>query len=207
MDNSTRPSFPPSYRQDRSDHEQQIGPLRRGGIGSILQVHTRKPTEKIEATAVMDVRERSQYQPEATLSGKFEGVETFVAGRYLDSKGYPLPNSFEGTSIENGDLRQNSERKQGNFFTKLGYRISPETRVDFLADYRKGQFDVPPNVVDDPSDRFAPRTRDQRVRDLEGFSTQLSGQYDPEGPFSLHGWGYVNRQKEDRRNYDYAREA
>jgi outer membrane cobalamin receptor len=175
-----------------------------GGIGGVLQIRTRKPAEELEATGSFDVRERGQYQPEATLSGSLGDLEGFAAGRYLRSKGYQLPDSFDSTSVENGDLRENSDRDQGNFFGKLGYTISPEARVGVLADFRKAEFGVPPNVVDDPSDRFAPRTRYERVEDLEGFSTQLSGSLEPEGPLSLRGWGFVNRQEEDRRRYDDA---
>jgi hypothetical protein len=57
-------------------------------------------------------------------------------------------------------------------------------------------------VVDDPNDEFASPTRYERVENLEGFSTQLSGSHSGDGPFSTRAWGYVNRQKEDRRRYD-----
>ncbi|HKK52074.1 MAG TPA: TonB-dependent receptor, partial [Myxococcota bacterium] len=175
-----------------------------GGIAGVLQIRTRTPSEELEATGSLDVRERSQYQPEATLSGVTGPVEAFVAGRYLDSQGYDLPASFEGTSVENGSLRENSGREQANFFAKLGHVISPEARVGMLVDVRKAEFGVPPNTVDDPNDRFAPSTRFERVEDLEGFSAQLNGQLDPEGPLSLRAWGFVNRQEENRVRYDDA---
>lgn len=173
-----------------------------GGIAGVVQIRTRKPTRQVEGSAAMDVRTRGQYQPEVTLSGSAQGLEGFASGRYLSSKGYQLPDSFDPTSVENGNLRENSHRRQGNFFGKAGYVFSPEARVDVVADYRKAEFGVPPNTVDDPADRFAPRTRYERVESLEGFSTQLSSNLDPRGPLSFRGWGYVNRQREKRRSYD-----
>ena len=175
-----------------------------GGIGGVLQIRTRKPSEALEATVSADVRERGQYQPEATVGGLRGAFEGFAAGRYLDAKGYPLPSSYQATSVENGCLRQNSDRQQGNAFAKLGYRLTPTSRIDLLADYRRAEFGVPPNTVDDPGDRFAARTRYERVEELEGFSTQLAAQFDPDGPLSLRAWGFVNRQEEDRRRYDDA---
>jgi len=173
-----------------------------GGIGGVLQVRTRRAGEASEGTASFEVRERGQYQPELSVSGEGERFETFAAGRYLSSKGYPLPDGFDGTTVENGDLRENAERQQGNLFARIGHRPTKTSRIDLLAEYRKGSFGVPPNVVDDPDDRFAARTRFERVERFEGFSTQLSGHLDPVGPLSLRGWTWVNRQEERRQRYD-----
>jgi vitamin B12 transporter len=61
---------------------------------------------------------------------------------------------------------------------------------------------VPWRVYDigDGSD-FTQNPRFERVKEVEGFSTQLSGQLKPAEHLDLRSWAYVTRQTEDRARY------
>jgi len=171
-----------------------------GPIAGIVQIHTRSGESGLHPEALGDIRSGEQYLGQASVAGAGGGVEGFVAGRYFDSDGWDLPDSFDATPLENGGLRDNSDRKQGNAFAKVGYGISDRGRVDALFDYRHADYGVPWRVEQQTA--FVGRPRFERVDHLEGFTGQLSGQYAASERVSLRSWGFVNHQTEDRSGYD-----
>jgi outer membrane cobalamin receptor len=172
-----------------------------GPLAGVLQVRTRSGEAGLRPQGRGDFREGMQYLGQASVAGAARGFESFVAGSYLSSQGYWLPDDFRATSREDGGLRENADRKQGNAFAKLGYVPSEKGRVDLLLDYRRADFGVAWNVSED-GDPYGKRARFERVHDLEGFSAQLSGQLQPREDLGLRAWGYVTRQQEDRARYD-----
>jgi outer membrane cobalamin receptor len=172
-----------------------------GPLAGVLQVRTRSGEAGLRPQGRGDFREGMQYLGQASVAGAARGFESFVAGSYLSSQGYWLPDDFRATSREDGGLRENADRKQGNAFAKLGYVPSEKGRVDLLFDYRRADFGVPWNVSED-GDPYGKKTRFERVHDLEGFSAQLSGQLQPREDLGLRSWAYVTRQREDRGRYD-----
>jgi hypothetical protein len=93
-----------------------------------------------------------------------------------------MPRDFEpiNPDLKNGGRRDNSDREQGDAFLKLGYAGSEGRRADLVFNYRRAEYGVPWTVLDRTDDPdFAKRARFERVEDLEGFSTQLSGQLEP----------------------------
>jgi len=62
---------------------------------------------------------------------------------------------------------------------------------------------VPWSVFDRGDDpEFAKNPKFDRLEDLEGFSTQISGQLEPAEHLDLRAWAYVTRQQEDHARYD-----
>ena len=146
-----------------------------GPLAGVLQVRTRSGEEGIQTRGRGDYHEGDQYQGELSVAGAARGFEGFAAGSYFDSDGYELPHDFDGTALENGGLRENADRKQGSALVKLGYAPSEKGRVDLLFDYRHAEFGVPWSVVG-TEDPYGRNPNFRRMNDLEGFSTQLSGQ-------------------------------
>jgi outer membrane cobalamin receptor len=174
-----------------------------GPLAGVLQVRTRSGEAGLRTQGRGDFRGGMQYLGQASVAGTARGFEGFVAGSYLSSQGYWLPDDFRATSLEDAGLRENADRKQGNAFAKLGYVPSEKGRVDLLFDYRRAGFGVPWSVTeDDSTDRYRRNPNFQRVHDLEGFSAQLSGQLQPHEDLGLRSWVYVTRQREDRARYD-----
>jgi len=171
-----------------------------GPIAGIVQIRTRTGEEGLHASARGDVRTGTQYLGEASVSGAGEDLQGFAAGRYFDRSGWDLPDSFDPTPLEGGGRRNNSDRKQGNAFAKVGYRIGDRARVDALADTWHAEYGVPWRVEQQTD--YVGRARFERVRELDGFTTQLSGQLDASERVSLRSWGFVARQVEQRESYD-----
>jgi outer membrane receptor for ferrienterochelin and colicin len=117
-----------------------------GPLAGVLQVRTRSGEAGLHAQGRGDFREGMQYTGQASVAGAARGLEGFASGSVFSSEGYWLPGDFDGTSLEDGGLRENADRKQGNAFARLGYAPSEKGRVDLLFDYRRADFGVPWNV-------------------------------------------------------------
>jgi len=171
-----------------------------GPMAGIIQIHTRSGEQGIHAEALGDFRSGSQLLGQGSVAGAYDGVEGFAAGRYVDSNGWDLPNSFNATPLENGGRRDNSGRDQANAFAKVGYVFNEKGRADALFNYVHAEYGVPWRIEQQTD--YVGRARFERVDHLEGVTGQLSGQYDVNKQTSLRSWGFVNRQIEDRSGYD-----
>jgi len=171
-----------------------------GPIAGIIQIHTRSGEQGIHPEARGDFRSGSQLLGQGSVAGAYGNVEGFASGRYIDSNGWDLPNSFNPTPLENGGRRDNSDRDQGNAFAKVGYLFNEKGRVDALFNYVHAEYGVPWRVEQQTD--YVGRARFERVDHLDGVTGQLSGQYDVNNQVSLRSWGFVNRQVEDRSGYD-----
>jgi outer membrane cobalamin receptor len=171
-----------------------------GPIAGIVQIRTRGGEAGLHPEAKGDFRSGAQYLGEGSLAGAGRGVEGFAAGRYYHSKGWELPDSFDATPLENGGRRDNSDRKQANAFAKLGYMVNESARVDGLFDYWHSEYGVPWRVEQQTA--LVGRARFERVDEVDGFTSQLSGQLGVGDRVDLRSWGFLSRQVEQRSSYD-----
>lgn len=201
-DGAFDPSLIPTQIMDRVDVTYSNSSVLYGDgpIAGVLQIRTRSGEPALHAEAKGDFRSGSQNLGEASLSGTRGSFAGFAAGRFYDSNGWDLPDSFDGTALENGGRRDNSDRRQTNVFAKLGYAVEDRGRADLLVDYRHAKYGVPWRVEEQTA--YVGRARFERVDKVEGFTTQLSGQLEASDWVSLRSWGFVTRQVEKRPGYD-----
>ena len=167
----------------------------------------------IEITTIDD-------QPEASLEvsggtpdqkgvgGRYSGTAgkwSFTAtGTGYSTDGFRLPGSFAPTSLEDGDLRQNSDRDRGDIRAAVGYRPSSAVSIASEWFFGGGSYGVPAGTIADTSDIFAQQPRFERVEDYRTASGQVSVVIAPWPRFNVRGWVFRNRQREDRSRYDDA---
>ena len=118
--------------------------------------------------------------------------------------GYELPGSFEATSVEDGDRRQNSDRDRGDFRGAVGYRASGAVSVASEWHVGTGSYGVAPSTITDTADSFAQAPRFERVNGYRVVSGQGSVVVAPSPRFNVRAWGFRNAQREDRARYDDA---
>ena len=121
-----------------------------------------------------------------------------------DTIGFQLPDSFASTPLENGDRRLNSDRDRGDVRGAIGYRASSTVSVASEWFFGTGSYGVPPGIIDDANDVFAPTPRFERVEDYRNASGQISVTVAPGQRFNVRGWVFRNGQREDRARYDDA---
>ena len=83
-----------------------------GPIGGVLQIRTRRGEEGLHGSLAGDARQRNQFLGQATVSGATRDLDVFAAGSVFDSDGFPLSGDFDSTPLENGSLRENSDRER-----------------------------------------------------------------------------------------------
>jgi outer membrane cobalamin receptor len=127
-----------------------------------------------------------------------------AAATGYDTIGFRLPDSFQGTPLEDGARRLNSDRARGDVRAAVGYRASPAVSIASEWFFGSGSFGVPPGIIDDANDIFAQTPRFERVEDYRTASGQVSVTVAPNHRFNLRGWAFRNAQREDRARYDSA---
>ncbi len=167
-----------------------------GGLGGVINIITKKGTQKLSGGASATIAERGDYSLRADISGGSEKMDVFVSGHRQDSDGFRMSSDFDATNFENGGIRENSDAERNNIYANLGMTANKALRFAVAAGANKGEYAVPTQTNKKPS------TYD-RIEDYTGQFGQLSLGYDPKGPFSLKGWVYINKTKDDTATYNY----
>lgn len=173
-----------------------------GPIGGVIQVQTRQVEDGLHASAGGDFRSGEQLLGRLTASGRRGAFDGLVAGSLFDRDTFPLADGFDPSPSQSRGDRENADRERRNLLLRGGWTPSENTRFGALVSLVNGEYGLPPNAIDDPSDPFASRVRFERVEELNGISGQLSMQWDPQGPLDVRSWVYANQLDEDRRRYD-----
>jgi outer membrane receptor protein involved in Fe transport len=137
----------------------------------------------------------------ARTAGKWSMI---AAATGYTTDGFRLPGSFAPRPLENGGLRQNSDRDRGDLRGALGFRPSPAVSIATEWFFAGGSYGVPGGTVADTTDVFAPQPRFERVEEYRNASGQVSVVISPFDRFNLRAWAYRIRQREDRARYDDA---
>ena len=139
------------------------------------------------------------------MSGASGPFDFFMSGSAENSDGFRLSSDFDSTSLEDGGLRENSDRETENLFANLGYGVGKDWKFGLTVEKSGGEFGRPPQTkqkAEDPD--FLNNPKYERVEEYDGFSTQLAADYDPDGPFGLRMWVFYNELEEDLARYDGA---
>jgi vitamin B12 transporter len=174
-----------------------------GGLAGTINIITKKGAKKLETQASVEAGERNRWLGKCSVSGGNDKVNFFLSGSALDNDGYRLSDDFDATAYENGNLRENSDRKRKSFFANVGFTPVENLDIGMIFNYVKGEHGIPPSIFDQ-KDPFANNVKFDRVDDLEGFSGQLSVGYDLPGPLSIRGSVYMNQTDEETNRYDDA---
>jgi len=177
-----------------------------GGLAGVINIITKKAEgEGFGGMASGEVGEGLERLGRFNLSGAKGDADFFLSGSMAARRGFRLSDDFDPTPLENGDLRENSDARRNNLFGNIGWSPTEDWNIGVVASYTKANFGVPPstkqNTKTDP-DPFASNPKYEQVNDMEGFSAQLSTDYDLPGPADIRGWLYFNRLDEERTRYD-----
>jgi iron complex outermembrane receptor protein len=121
-------------------------------MGGAINMVSRKPSEEFEGDA--GVRSVNGGYASYLNVGSNQGSWYFQGGAsYLDSDGWWLPDSFEETTLEDGDERDNSYISDGKLSLKVGLTPNETDEYSFTYIYQRGEKGTPPYIGTDPSTR------------------------------------------------------
>ncbi len=175
-----------------------------GGLGGVINVITKKGKQGLHGNLSGEVGERGRELGRFNVSGGGDQFDFFISGSAEDSDGFRLSDDFDATSEEDAGLRENSDKERQNLFANAGFTAGDDWTFGLTAQSSDGEFGSPPSVINDRGDPFANTPRYDRVEDYDGFSTQLSANYDPKSPFGLRAWIYYKELEEDLARHDDA---
>ena len=82
-----------------------------GGLGGVINIVTKKGTQGFNGSLSGEVGERGQKLGRFNMSGGSGPFDFFVSGSAENSDGFRLSSDFDSTTLENGGLRENSDRE------------------------------------------------------------------------------------------------
>ncbi len=145
-------------------------------------------------------------------SGQKGSWHYWLSGYENAADGFPLSDDFTATSLEDGDLRDNSAYQKAGIQGKLGRRLGPTALISLAAGYHWAQKDCPWTIHPSEGPQF------RRFPQWERYGAALSGQWSVTSSLEiksvLFGDAYHDRFKsyatqamdEDRLDYDSALE-
>ena len=179
-----------------------------GGLGGVINVVTKKGTDKTALEAGAKYADKDQTTLKASLSGGSSKVNYFISANDYNSDGYKLSDDFVPTEdrdgvLEDGGIRNNSDEKLRSFFGNLAITPNEKSEIGLTLNYIDGEYGIPPSTISRRIDSvFGKNPKYERVDDRDGLSLSLSGKYNIDGPLSLRGWIYMNDLEELKNGYD-----
>ncbi len=172
-----------------------------GGLAGVINIITKRGKKGIHGMVLGEAGEGDHYLGSFTASGGNEKVDFFLSGSALDRNGFRLSDDFDETPEENGDLRDNSDKRRNNLFANINFAPSDTVLIGAVFNYLKGEFGKPSSTIS-PRNDFSDAQRYERMDNVEGISGQLSLNYDLPGPFGLRSWIFYNQLTEEENRYD-----
>ncbi|MBI5374539.1 MAG: TonB-dependent receptor [Candidatus Schekmanbacteria bacterium] len=172
-----------------------------GGIGGAINIITKKGTHGVHADAVVERGSERMYLARGSISGASDKFYYFISGSTYKRRGFPLSDDFEESPIENGGLRENSDKKTDNFFANIGYSPTNELNIGLNFAFTENRYGIPGIAILDYlnlTDPFAESPKKDRVNNLRDYSVQLAGDYDVPGPLKFRSWVFFNKADEKR---------
>jgi outer membrane receptor protein involved in Fe transport len=173
-----------------------------GGLGGVVNIITRRGGAAPAVEGAAEWRDGDAWLRRATLSGGARGADFFVSASASESDGYPTVRGSPSLGASPELTRPNSGRRRANLFVSATSQPSPRLMLGFVAAAVRGAFGIPPNAINDATDRYANRPVFERVDDLGGVSSHVAATYAPSGDVSVRAWAYFNRLGQERARYD-----
>lgn len=172
-----------------------------GGLGGVINIVTKRGKKGIHGMVHGEAGEGDHYLGSFNFSGVHEKVDFFLGGSILDRNGFRLSDDFDETPQENGDIRENSDKRRNNLFANVNFAPTDKVLIGAVFNYLRGEFGKPSTTIF-PRDDFSDAQRFERMDNFEGYSGHLSLSYDLPGPFGLRSWVFFNQLTEEENRYD-----
>ncbi len=173
-----------------------------GGMAGVINIITRQGTQGLHVDVSAQVDERGSKLGKASVSGGKDNVDCFVSMVKKESKGFLMSDDFEPTTLEDGNLRENTDAEQRSLFGNITFELGEDSLLGLTVENSSGEFGIPPTVADDKKSDFYKKAKYERVNDFNTFSSQVSYSFDPDSVFGFRTWVFVNEYDEDRGRYD-----
>lgn len=171
------------------------------GNAGVINIITKKGKPGVHGFANAEASQENAWLYRAGLNGGNENIQAFVGGSWFKTDGFVMSDSFDETDLENGEVRENSQRSLKHIYANLAVTPTEDTTLGLSLRAFEADHGVPYMTEDN---KAWGKLRYEDVDDNSGFSFQVSGSHDFGDLFSLRGWAFYNTESEDSTRYDDA---
>jgi len=118
-------------------------------LGGVINIVTRKPTEKPNIDFAIQAGQDSTYQVDASHGMKKDNFYYQVGGHFHTSDGWSMSDDYDPTPFEDGGLRDNSDYESKGFNFKAGGDWGEEGEVAVNFQYVDAEKAIPTSTIDD----------------------------------------------------------
>jgi outer membrane cobalamin receptor len=161
-----------------------------GGNAGVINIITKKGTKGGRGSLGGELGSWDTNLLRGTASYGADKYDVFVSGSVYEQDHFEVSDHFSPAQYEDGDERDNSDRRRNNVFVNVGVSPTDKTHIGATISYLTGDRGKPASVLLD--DFTSKKLKFEREDDVEEFNAQLALNHDFDGPFSVKGWAYFN---------------
>lgn len=161
-----------------------------GGNAGVINIITKKGTTGVHGSLGGELGAWDTNLLRGTASYGADKYDVFVSGSVYEQDHFEVSDHFSPAQYEDGDERDNSDRRRNNVFVNVGASPTDKTHIGATISYLTGDRGKPASVLLD--DFTSKKLKFEREDDVEEFNAQLALNHDFDGPFSFKGWAYFN---------------
>lgn len=146
-----------------------------GGLGGVINIITRRGQGAPALTGAGVEAGTSGYRRAWASTGGSSGDFDFsLSANHQSRDGYRLSSDFSPNDRQGKGRRINSDLDRSNLYLNLGYRLDSDWQLGFNLNAMTGKQGIPPVIYDNSVDRYASRTRYERLTNQKSLAMQWS---------------------------------
>ncbi|WP_405225882.1 TonB-dependent receptor plug domain-containing protein [Lentisalinibacter sediminis] len=172
-----------------------------GGNGGVINIVTRNASDEPAGYLLAEHQFEDEWQARGRFSLRSDKLSWFVSGSARDREHWVLPDDFEPTSLQPGEERVNSDRRDEALYSSLTYQFADRTSAGLSIGYNAGEYGRPPAVTPRNESPFVRRIRYEQV-DYDALTTQLVARHALNDTLSVRPALFHNRRNEVTDGFD-----
>ncbi|ABV89398.1 TonB-dependent receptor [Shewanella pealeana] len=156
-----------------------------GGSAGVINIITKQGDESASLSGKVEAAADNTLNADISAAGSGDNWQGIMSVTHQETDGTPMPDDFEDTRNQIGDVRFNSDRKLTNYYAQGSYFINDSTKL--MANYtqRDGEWGKSPTV-----DR---KKTPSRIEDFNEQSMQLGAAHEINEKYVVRGFVYYNQ--------------
>ncbi len=172
-----------------------------GGTAAVINIITKGGERGMHGSVGARAGETDSYLGKASLSGGNDKGYFFGGVSEMNSNGFPVSGDFDSTTVQDSDLRANSDRQRSSVFFNGAYNLGEGTELGAVLSYTGGSYGKPPSVYPTKDD-FAKKPKYERLEDYSEIASQLNLRHEFALPLVVDAALYANQRNELTKVYD-----
>jgi iron complex outermembrane receptor protein len=117
------------------------------GMGGAVNVVTRRPGSRPSLQATFEADGEGSFDLSSVASFRAGPAGFLLGGAWQNSPGFRLSSSYRPTFLEDGGRRNNSYRRNSNFFANLDWNVTPGQRLTLGGFFLSTAKGIPPSTL------------------------------------------------------------